>query len=418
MFPAGAGEKERIENSFTDYVRQVYKSDGVVWACVLARLLLFSEARFQYRSYTNGRPTDLFDDPSLRLLEKPWPGGTTGELLAHMEQDVSLAGNSYWTKIEDDAGERLRRMRPDWVTIVTGSKSGSPYALDAKPVGYLYEPKGVLDKQEPVLLLPNQVAHYSPYPDPEAQWRGMSWLTPVLREIQSDQAATAHKLNFFKRGATLNLVMKLDKSVNTDDFDAFVERFKAQHEGAWNAYKTLFIGGGADVTPVSADMRQMDFKRVQGGIETRIAAASAVPPIVVGLSEGLDASTYSNYGQARRKFADHYARPHWRTASASLQTLVTPPKGADLWYDARDIAFLREDAKEEIEILKDRMLAIESGIRSGYTPESVVKAIESGDLSRLTHTGLYSVQLQPAGVNTPTPEPPLEPKFGEPQFKG
>ena len=48
-------------------------------------------------------------DPRLRVLEEPWPGGTSGELLARMEQDVSWAGNAYiW-----DAGDRLVRWRPD-----------------------------------------------------------------------------------------------------------------------------------------------------------------------------------------------------------------------------------------------------------------------------------------------------------------
>jgi hypothetical protein len=31
------------------------------------------------------------------------------------------------------------------------------------------------------------VAHWSPIPDPLANFRGMSWLTPVLREIDADQ---------------------------------------------------------------------------------------------------------------------------------------------------------------------------------------------------------------------------------------
>jgi hypothetical protein len=59
-------------------------------------------------------------------------------------------------------------------------------------------------------------------------------------------------------------------------------------------------------------MKQIDFKVTQGHGETRIAAAAGVPPIIVGLSEGLEAATYSNYGQARRRFADVTMRPLWR----------------------------------------------------------------------------------------------------------
>src|SRR5205823_2138143 len=35
------------------------------------------------------------------------------------------------------------------------------------------------------------------------RWRGMSWLTPVLREIQADTATTRHKQKFFENGTVL-----------------------------------------------------------------------------------------------------------------------------------------------------------------------------------------------------------------------
>lgn len=739
FWTSAVGDRERIENNFEAYVQGAYKRNGVVFACVLARLLLFSEARFLWRRFEDGRPSDLFDSPSLSLLERPWPNGTTGELLASMEQDASLGGNSYWTAVGTGPERRLRRLRPDWVTIVTGSPDDDPFSLDARPVGYLYKPRGGL-AGDATLLLPEQVAHYcvdeateiltsdgwkdhrslqvgdealtlnhetgmsewqpvkdicvfpsqrrdmllmegvehsslttlnhrwpverrnsraaryerrwttsdafstgdrvptaafcadlprdpkwtdalveavgwfwtegtirrqrdgrlgrgisisqsyvvhegnvariraaltvlfgaavtarltsgvpawresidgdnvifhlsaaagdvithhapgrvpttdfirsltasqlalfidtsiladghrdrlgrvrlaqkdrrsaeqfalacllaghsvsireskmnkygyrmtivslrrgrafgvgdqrgnftrervqhdgivwcprtpnqtwlarrngsvfftgnSPVPDPEAQWRGMSWLTPVVREIQSDSAATTHKLKFFERGATPGYVVTYDQSISPDDFAAFVKMFKEQHEGAGNAYKTLHFGGGTDIKTVGADLKQLDFKVTQGAGETRISAAAGVPPIIVGLSEGLSASTYSNYGQARRKFADHFARPHWRMVSASLERLVDPPAGAHLWYDDRDIAFLREDAKEEAEINHRDAIAIRQLVEAGFDPNAVVAAVVAKDLRHLndTHSGLTSVQLQPPNSAT------------------
>jgi hypothetical protein len=35
---------------------------------------------------------------------------------------------------------------------------------------------------------------------------------------------------------------------------------------------------------------------------------------------------------------------------------------------------------------------------AGFEADSVISAITSGDLSQLKHTGLFSVQLQPAGA--------------------
>jgi phage portal protein BeeE len=409
-------DQERIVHDFEGYIAGAYKSNGVVFACIQARQLVFSEARFQWRQFSKGRPGDLFGSPELSLLERPWPGGTTGELLARMDVTASLAGNYYATTADDQGrlgraatgpGRRIVHMPPDRVAIVIHAASGNPNDLDAKVAGYLFEPRDALGRPgASVLLTPDEVCHYSPIPDPDARFRGMSWLTPILTEVQADKAAMRHKLKFFENGATPQLVASLKETVTAGAFKEFVQTMNASHKGVDNAYKTLFVGGGADVKAVGADLRQLDFKQTQGHGETRIAAAAGVPPVIVGLSEGLQSATYSNYAQARRRFADGTIRPLWRMAAASLQNLVTPPRdGAELWYDDRDIAFLREDRMDVSEIQAKQALTIRSLVDAGYTAESAVSAVMAEDFTQLSHSGLFSVQLQPPGSTTP-PAPP------------
>lgn len=402
-------DREDIACNFDGYVSKAYKANGVVFACILARLLVFSEARFQFQRFSNGRPSDLFGDPSLALLERPWPNGTTGELLARMEQDASLAGNFFATVVEDRDGRRVRRMRPDWVTIVTGSQSGDPAALDAKVVGYIYAPQGVAADSKQSLLSPSRVTHWSPIPDPEAQWRGMSWLTPVIREIQSDQAATRHKQKYFENGSVGGIAITYEPGVSPEAVQRFAKMFAESHAGVDNAYKAFHFGGGADVKSLGADMRQLDFKVVQGAGETRIAAAAGVGAVIAQLSEGLQGSALNagNFNAAKRRFADGTMRPLWRSASAALEPLVPPPPGARLWYDTRDVAFLKDDTKDEAEIQSKNAQTIAALVREGFNADAVVAAVTSGDLRSLVgqHSGLFSVQLQEAGT---ADAPPLE----------
>jgi phage portal protein BeeE len=389
---------EDIPNEFIGYVQQGYKANGPLFAIILARLMLFSEARFQFRRLTNGRPGDLFGTKALSLLEHPWPNGTTGELLARMEQDVSLAGNFYCV----NEGDRLRRLRPDWVSIIlTGDPAEDP-AVDV--AGYAYRPGGYGD---PVPYLPDQIAHWSPIPDPEALYRGMSWVSPVVRELQADDAATRHKDAFFRNGAKPGLVVSLKESVREEQFKKFVRAMNESHQGSDSAYKTLFLAGGADVTVAGSNLQQLDFRGTQGAGETRLCAAGGVPPIIVGLSEGLASATYSNYGMARRKFGDHWARPQWRSACAALSNIITVPGGAELWYDDNDIAFLREDQKDAAEIQSTQAGTINTLITAGFTPESAITAVTNGDMTMLVHTGLVSVQLQPPGGGVPETDPTL-----------
>lgn len=409
--------RERIGTSFESYVQQAFKESGVVAGCIVARMMPFSEARFQFQELVDGRPGRLFDDRSLELLERPWPNATTGELLARMELDGSLAGNFFATPVGVGAKRRIRRLRPDWVTIITGvpgDEEASPWALEAEVLGYIYHPKGTGRVEQPVLLTPDRVVHYSPIPDPEAQWRGMSWLTPVLREIDADKAATQHKLSFFEAGATLGVTVSYSPEVAREDFERYVELFEKAHEGSANAYRTLHLGGGADVKVVGADLKQLDFKATQGAGETRIAAAAGVGAIIARFSEGLSGSSLNsgNYSAAKRQFADMTLRPLWRSAAGALEKFAPPPTGqrrSRLWYDARDVEFLKEDQKDAAEILSTNATTIKALVDAGYTPDAVVDAVEAGDLSRLTgkHSGLYSVQLQAPGavdVIPPTPE--------------
>lgn len=401
-------ERERIENNFEGYVAAAYKRSGPVFSCIRARMMVFSQAEFMWMRKSD---RGLFGNTDLEILNRPWPGGVTVDLLAKMEVDVSLAGNSYLTVTDDRGrfgtaatglGRRLVRMRPDWVTIVIHSASGDPFGLDAKVVGYLYEPpagSGGTPRANPMLLTPDQVCHYWLEPDPVAQWRGMSWLTPVLEEISSDRAATRHKRKFFDNGAMLNVVVSFDKAVGTEAFDHFVAKFREQHHGADNAYETLFLGAGADAKVVSADMQQLDFRNLSGAAETRMASAAGVHPVVVGMSEGMQGAALNagNFGQVRRLFVDGTLQRMWRSASASLETIVPPPPGARLWADGRHIEFLRVDRKDVAEIQRTQAVAIRAYLDAGYDPQAAVQAIASDDVTALSraHSGLFSVQLQP-----------------------
>lgn len=395
------GKVEQLETSFEGYVQGAYKGNGVIFATSLARSMLFSEARFQFQRLEGGRPTSLWGDRALEILETPWPGGTTGDLLSRMEQDVTNAGNAYF-KI---TGGRLRRRRPDWVQIILTAPPEE--ATDTDVAGYLYAPGGRFDDLEHAdFCLPEQMIHWAPIPDPTAQFRGMSWLTPVVREITADKAATDHKGRFFANAATPNIAIRYPESMAMEDFLEYVEIIKNDHTGSENAYKTMHVAGGADITVLGADLKQLDFKATQGAGETRIAAAGGVPPIIVGLSEGLSSATYSNYGMARRKFGDHWARPQWRSAAGALAKVVKVPAGSRLWYDDRDIPFLREDMGDEADIMATRAAAIRQLLDAGFTWESAVAAVDGSDLTLLKHSGLFSVQLQPAGSQDPAPEDP------------
>lgn len=395
-------DKETIEGDFPGLVRGVYQNNGVVFACLMTRFLLFSEARFIFQELRGSRPSDLYGTPALQILERPEPGMTTGDLLTVALLDADLAGDWFGVRRPN----RLKRLRPDWTTVLVGSRNeATDYPgldPDAEVAGYAYTTGGIYGQGETWTFLPDEVAHFFPIRDPLMRYRGMPLPTAVLREISADSSATLHKRKFFENAATPNLVVKFPPAVTIPKAKEMIDVFEQEHAGVMNAYRTMYLLGGADAVAVGKDLQQMDFKATQGAGETRIAAAMNVHPTIVGLSEGLQGSSLNagNFSATRRLQADKMLRPAWRNMAGSLETIVPPPSGSRLWYDERDVPFLREDVKDAAEIISTQATSMRTLGDGGWDQDAVVDAVTSGDLRRLagSHTGMVPVQLQVPGA--------------------
>jgi phage portal protein BeeE len=394
----GSPDVERILPAFVSYVQEAYQRNGVIFAVNLARMMLFSEAEFAWQNKKTGK---IFTDNGLSILENPWTNGTTGALISRIEQDGSLAGNNYTRNIDD---KRLERLRPDRVIIISALERDSQDRPYRELAGYAYDRQGTGQYDE--IYLPNEVSHYAPIPDPCAEFRGMSWLTPIVREIEADQGLTEHKLQYLKHGATPNIVIVYDRVLKPKQIDDIEDRIEARHGGAYNSGRTLVLDQGADPTIAGNSLEQMNFVTVQAAGENRIATAGGVPGIVVGLKEGLSAATYSNYAQAMRRFADLTARPFWREMCGSLAPIVTPPDSLSrLWFNTRNIAALQAGEKERAEVAQIKAQTAQAWIMAGYEPDSVTAAIAADDESLLVHTGrvptsLYNDQAAPPAPAT------------------
>lgn len=396
-----AGKRaQEVSNTLPGYFGAL-KMSPPAFAAQMVRATVLSQAKFIFRNNRASRtPGRLFGTSALAPLEKPWTNATTGELLSRIEWHSGLAGNAYVAI----TGKRLRVLRPDWVIIIFGSHQqpeDAAHALDGEVIGYAYCNGGHQQaKYKPEVLLPDQVAHYSPLPDPECAGVGMSWITPAVREIQGDRAATDHKLAFFSNGATPNMVVKGITAADKEQFDEIVDAMDTQHAGVRNAYKTLYLAAGADATVVGSDLHQMDFKHTQGAGETRISMLSRVHPVILGASEGLAGSSLNagNFNAARRLWADSWVYPTLQDVAAALAPLIKVPNDADLWTDTSDMPILREDAKDAAEIEDLKAKTITKYVVEGFTPESAIAAVDGQDVKLLVHSGLLSVQLQPPGT--------------------
>lgn len=395
---SGMSGAELVAPTYESYATAAVMSNATVYALVQARMQLFAQAELKFQVLSTQR---VFGTTALSLLERPWPNGTSSDLLARMELHNSVAGNAFVRRLPD----RLEVLRPDWVEIVRALVRTPDGAIFEDVLGYMYYEGGMAGSVEPVMLPVDEVAHWSPMPDPVARWRGMSWLTPVLREINADASMTQHKQRFFEQAATPNMMIRYQQKLTQDAFDAVKARWQARYAGPNNAGGTVILDNGADLTVVGQSFEQMQFATTQAAGETRIAQAAGVPPVVAGLQSGLDASTYSNYAQAMRLFA-FQTEARWQSAVAALAKFVTVPPGTRLWYSTQNISAMQDAETERATAAKTFAEAASTFITAGYEPQTVVDALLAGDMGLLKHTGLVSVQLQTPGSEPGQPDMP------------
>ena len=306
----GSSDREPVLPQLAQYAQTANASSAIVFGAALVRMSLFSEATFQFRWRRTTSTCSATQD--LAKLEVPFGApSTTGDLLARMEQDTFLAGNAF---IWDAPGEsRLVRLRPDWVTIVSELVPVAGGGHYRRRVGYWWEPPKNVLGQGPAFLVPaEECVHWAPIPDPCADFRGMSPLTPVYRDVAGDDGLVQYKLRYLENNASPNLLIKYSQKLQPGTVDSIRERMHARYGGVANAFKTLVLDQGADATVIGNSMQEMDFSAVSSVGTERILAACAVPGVLVGLEPLRGAGR--GFEESMQKFANIWARPQWRSA--------------------------------------------------------------------------------------------------------
>lgn len=375
----GSPDREAVLPALTSFAQNANATDSPVFSAILVRMMLLAEAQFQFQAKDDKH---LYGNTSLAVLEHPFgPDTVSGELIARCEQDASLAGNSYtWSPPGEDV---LVRLRPDWVTIVSELVPVAGGGAYRRKIGYWHQPPMGVSGQGAGFMAPAaEVAHWAPIPDPQAAFRGMSWLTAAMRDVQGDDAMAQYKIRYLQANATPNLVIKYAQKLQRATIDSLRERLSARYGGPDNAGKTLVLDQGADLVAVGNSLSQIDFTNVMSlGIE-RILAPAGVPPLLIGLESIKGAG--KSYQEVIRRFGDLTLRPLWRSLCGALEPLVPGvPAGSRLWVDTSEIAALQDGEQVRAQVTLIRAQALLALEQAGYDRMSAVKAIEAGDMGQL-----------------------------------
>lgn len=327
-----------ITPSFRSLVTEGYAKNAAVFACIETLALAFMEPPLRLYDSDAEDARVLPSHPARKLLQRPNPRmGETGLKLATITY-AAIGGNAYLHKVRGRAGQvvELWPYHAGQIRAVPGG--------DTWVTGYVFD-----DGTGTLRPIPAEdIIHVQwPSPDPTQPWQAQPPLAAAGREVDTDNEITRYLFALLKNDAVPRVALKLPPGNSVKD--AEIRRMRQQWReryGGDNRGDVAILEQGSELQRIGLDLAELAFDALHRIPETRIAAALRVPPILAGLAAGLERSTYSNYGEARRSFAEDTLVPLWSLLDTTLTAqLIVPDFGgaAVVRSDLSRVKALQED---------------------------------------------------------------------------
>ncbi len=320
-----------------------YRANSLIYAAVNYRARAVAEAPIVVQALNDQSDEEEIEDHLLKqLLSNPNVAMTEEQFWQVVEINLCVAGFSAWEMELSNGGVPLALwpMRSDWCQFYRGV--GQPIRA------VRYQPYGLPPVDVPIekILL---FQYYDPiYP----LLKGLSPLAVALNIVEVDNFATAFLNDFMKHGAMPSGLLVTDQVLNKPDADDLRVRWQEQHGGAQNWSKPAVLGKGVTYQNTGAQFSPgFDFSKLDGRDESRMCMAIGVEPILIGAQVGLQASTYSNYEEARKAFYQARVNPEWRYLASELREQLLPKfevqsSNFTIVFDLSTIKALQEDRTE------------------------------------------------------------------------
>lgn len=230
---------------------------------------------------------------------------------------MELTGKAHWIvdrgPTESPIPLGLWPVRPDRMTPVPDKKRFL--------AGWVYTSP---DGQEQVPLLPVDVI-WNRYPDPEDLYGGCGPIASVLTDIEAARYASEWNRNYFINSAEPGGVIQADHSMDDEEFNQFVDRWRDTHRGVARAHRIALLEGGMTWVQNSHSLKDMDFANLIAGMADRIRESVGMHKVMTGISDDVNRA---NAQTGEEVFASWKVAPRLERWKNVLNTQYLPLFGA------------------------------------------------------------------------------------------
>lgn len=251
--------------------------------------------------------------------------------------------------------------------------------------GYIYVgPNG-----EEVPLELEDVIHIK-YPNPADPYRGMGPVQTVLNDIDAATYSAEWNRNFFINGARPGGIIEVDYRMGDDEFKAFVNRWRQQHQGVANAHRVAVLEN-AKWKDTNFSMTDMQFVELRNLPRELIREAFAFPKPMLGT---VDDVNRANAEAGKEIMAEGQTIPRLKRWKDIIDFKLLPnfANGKTLELDFDDPTPINHEAEDRER--NSMSASARNLVLAGYHPEDVSDAM---GLPKMRWVGIPSpAQAAPA----------------------
>lgn len=389
------------------YINEGFNLNTLIYSAIMYKVRAIGQAPL--RAYTGDfkHPEVLPPDhPMTMLAARPNEHQSFKEFQGQNIVYLNLAGNCYifldYEKITDKMPRAMYSLRPDRTYVIPDK--GKPGIK-----GYLYVPEGTAVR-DGVPILPQHMIH-TKFPNPgdplEGMGEGLSPMSPLARSADVDNSVTHFLKLFFEKGVMMPGLLSFPEPLDDTTIAETRQRWKDIYGGYLNwAEEIGMVGRGATYQRIGLSFEEMGFGELDTRNETRILGPFGVPPILIGAKAGLESSTYSNYGQARKACWEDTLVPELGLYEVDFQYYLKHPDG---WvaFDTSKVPALQKDIPTLVTAAHQMWTMGVPANQAFYTVGLNVEPVPGGDIGYLP-MAIIPTGTEPGG--TPVmPEPPVRP---------
>lgn len=322
------------------------------------------DARVRYTTTDRGSDerVEVVQHAALQLLQCPNDFQTRFEFFESSQQYMELAGEFFWVLDYHGATfpTSMWLLRPDRMEPVP--------SLEGILSGWIYtDPDGVR-----MPLKASEVIHEK-IPDPLDPFRGAGPVSAIMPNIEQQRYATEYQRNLFISGAQPDGVISVPNTLNEEEYDQLVDRWREAHQGVARAGRVAVLENGSTWTQRSATNRDMEYTNLRAVNRDEIREGWRMHKSLLGTVEDVNRA---NAQTAEEVFVTWSTIPRLNRRRDTLNRKLLPLFGTA----GQGVEFDYEDPSPGNREVDNAELATKSSaaktlVDAGYDPEDALNVV-------------------------------------------